>query len=56
MWRTYYDITDSWDSVISIIDYWAKDDYKMSSYVGPGGWNDPDEVCIVLWMPIHGLS
>ena len=37
-WRTTGDISDSWQSMISIIDtndQWYK-------YAGPGGWNDPD--------------
>ncbi|XP_071124498.1 alpha-N-acetylgalactosaminidase-like [Mytilus edulis] len=46
MWRNYNDIEDSFDSVLSIINYWAKDPYNMSSYAGPGGWNDPDEIIV----------
>jgi alpha-galactosidase len=37
-WRTTNDISDSWTSMLNIIDandQWAK-------YAGPGGWNDPD--------------
>jgi len=37
-WRTTGDISDSWSSMISIID---KND-KWAQYAGPGGWNDPD--------------
>jgi len=37
-WRTTGDISDSWNSMISIID---KND-KWADYAGPGGWNDPD--------------
>ena len=46
MWRNYDDIQDSFDSVLGIIDYWAKDPYNMSTFAGPGGWNDPDEVSL----------
>ena len=37
-WRTTLDISDTWNSMIKIIDQndqWYK-------YAGPGGWNDPD--------------
>jgi len=37
-WRTTGDISDSWSSMITIID---KND-KWADYAGPGGWNDPD--------------
>lgn len=48
MWRNYNDIDDSWQSVSGIIDYYAENNFNMSSYAGPGGWNDPDEVCVIL--------
>jgi len=37
-WRTTGDISDSWNSMIGIID---KND-EWAQYAGPGGWNDPD--------------
>jgi hypothetical protein len=37
-WRTTDDISDTWSSMIKIID---KND-KWYMYGGPGGWNDPD--------------
>ena len=46
MWRNYNDIDDSWQSVSGIIDYYAVNNFNMSSYAGPGGWNDPDEIII----------
>lgn len=46
MWRNFNDIEDSFDSVLGIIGYWAKDPYNMSTFAGPGGWNDPDEIII----------
>lgn len=48
MWRNFNDIDDSWQSVSGIIDYYAENNFNMSSYAGPGGWNDPDEVCVIL--------
>jgi len=38
LWRTTGDISDNWNSMISIFDR-QKD---LSRYSGPGGWNDPD--------------
>jgi len=37
-WRTTGDISDSWNSMIDIID---KND-RWADFAGPGGWNDPD--------------
>ena len=37
-WRTTLDISDSWISMINIIDQ----NDKWFQYAGPGGWNDPD--------------
>ena len=37
-WRTTGDITDSWNSMIKIID----ENNKWYEYAAPGGWNDPD--------------
>ena len=37
-WRTTGDISDNWNSMISIIDI----NDKSYQYAGPGGWNDPD--------------
>jgi len=37
-WRTTGDISDSWDSMINIID----ENDRWYKYAGPGGWNDPD--------------
>jgi alpha-galactosidase len=37
-WRTTADITDTWRSVVSIID--AQDGLEL--FAGPGAWNDPD--------------
>ncbi len=37
-WRTTGDISDKWESVVSIIEQQA----PIAHYGGPGGWNDPD--------------
>ena len=37
-WRTTGDISDSWGSVVSILD----SQVGLESYSAPGGWNDPD--------------
>ncbi|XP_031564499.1 alpha-N-acetylgalactosaminidase-like isoform X2 [Actinia tenebrosa] len=46
LWRNYGDIQDSWDSVTSIIDYYAKKQDVLIPAAGPGHWNDPDELII----------
>ena len=38
MWRIGFDINASWSSVMSLVDQ----DAALSSYAGPGHWNDPD--------------
>ena len=38
MWRIGFDINASWASVMSLVDQ----DAELSSYAGPGHWNDPD--------------
>jgi alpha-galactosidase len=38
MWRIGFDIDTSWGSVIRLID----ENAALSSYAGPGHWNDPD--------------
>lgn len=38
MWRIGFDINASWSSVLGLVDQ----DQGLSSYAGPGHWNDPD--------------
>ena len=38
MWRIGFDINASWSSMIGLVDM----DANLSSYAGPGHWNDPD--------------
>lgn len=48
LWRNFDDIDDSWDSVLSIIDFYGNrntsDDF--AGFAGPGHWNDPDMLII----------
>ncbi|XP_028406956.1 alpha-N-acetylgalactosaminidase-like [Dendronephthya gigantea] len=46
LWRNYNDIQDSWDSVLTIIDYYAENQDALAKAAGPGNWNDPDELII----------
>lgn len=41
-YRNYYDVADSWTSILSIIDFYAKNHELFVKYHGPGNWNDPD--------------
>jgi len=52
LWRNFDDISDSWESVLSIIDFYGTDTDSFSSYAGPGHWNDPD----MLIIGNYGLS
>jgi len=49
LWRTTYDITDSWNSMAGI----GFDQDKCSPYAQPGHWNDPDMLVVgqVGWGP-----
>jgi alpha-galactosidase len=48
MWRIGFDINASWSSMIGLVDQ----DANLSSYAGPGHWNDPD----MLEVGNNGLS
>uniref|UniRef100_A0A023FUW9 Alpha-galactosidase n=1 Tax=Amblyomma cajennense TaxID=34607 RepID=A0A023FUW9_AMBCJ len=52
LWRNYDDITDSWDSVLSILDYYATVQDTLVGASGPGRWSDPD----MLIIGNYGLS
>lgn len=47
LWRNYDDIEDSWNSVVSIINYFGDRQELIGKYSGPGHWNDPDMVTSV---------
>lgn len=44
LWRNFDDIDDSWNSIDSIIEYYADGQSEMVPLAGPGHWNDPDMV------------
>lgn len=46
LWRNYDDIMDSWPSVLSIIDFYAKNQDDFERLHGPGQWFDPDMVIV----------
>eukprot|EP00759_Apiculatamorpha_spiralis_P045195 PhF_6_TR42097/c0_g1_i2/m.63543/K01204/NAGA; alpha-N-acetylgalactosaminidase len=46
LWRLFDDIQDSWDSVVSIANYWGDNQDVLTKYAGPGSWNDPDMLII----------
>ncbi|KAG7220766.1 hypothetical protein INR49_032009 [Caranx melampygus] len=46
LWRNYYDIKDSWDSVLEIIDWFSENQDALIHVAGPGKWNDPDMLII----------
>jgi hypothetical protein len=52
LWRNYDDIDDSFDSVHTITEWYAKNQDTLSKFHGPGHWNDPD----MLIIGNYGLS
>lgn len=46
LWRNYDDIQDSWDSVLTIVDWFFDNQDVLQPAAGPGRWNDPDMVSI----------
>lgn len=44
LWRNYYDVQDSWDSVQGIFDWFFDHQDDLQPAAGPGRWNDPDMV------------
>uniref|UniRef100_G1KCE2 Alpha-galactosidase n=1 Tax=Anolis carolinensis TaxID=28377 RepID=G1KCE2_ANOCA len=46
LWRNYGDIQDSWDSVLSIVDWFSANQDILQPVAGPGHWNDPDMLII----------
>ncbi|XP_030301714.1 alpha-N-acetylgalactosaminidase [Calypte anna] len=46
LWRNYNDIEDSWDSVLSILDWFSTNQDELQPAAGPGHWNDPDMLII----------
>lgn len=52
LWRNWGDIDDSYGSMRSIMDYFAKEQDRIQPHAGPGHWNDPD----MLLLGNFGLS
>ncbi|XP_017867530.1 PREDICTED: alpha-N-acetylgalactosaminidase [Drosophila arizonae] len=52
LWRNWADVQDSFQSVMAITDYFAKNQDSMQPHAGPGHWNDPD----MLILGNYGLS
>lgn len=46
LWRNYYDIQDSWDSVQFLMDWFFDNQDCIQPAAGPGKWNDPDMLII----------
>ncbi|CAL1545948.1 unnamed protein product [Lymnaea stagnalis] len=46
LWRNFDDVTDSWDSVLSIVDFYGANAGNFSYYAKPGAWNDPDMLVV----------
>uniref|UniRef100_A0AC35THE1 Alpha-galactosidase n=1 Tax=Rhabditophanes sp. KR3021 TaxID=114890 RepID=A0AC35THE1_9BILA len=46
LWRNFDDINRSWGSILSIIDYYDKNQDKLAENHGPGKWNDPDMIIV----------
>lgn len=44
IWRFFNDVDDSWRSVLSIVDNYAKNQDDLVAAAGPGAWNDPDMI------------
>lgn len=52
LWRNWADISDSWNSVDHIINWFGDNHGDLASYSAPGSWNDPD----MLIIGDYGLS
>lgn len=46
LWRNWYDIDDSWESVRYVTKYFAEKADRIQPHAGPGHWNDPDMLVI----------
>lgn len=46
LWRNYGDIQDDWNSVVSILNFYVKNQDRFGPFAGPGHWNDPDMVIV----------
>lgn len=46
LWRNYYDISDSWKSILGIIKFYTLNQAWIAPLAGPGHWNDPDMILV----------
>ncbi|KAK4884299.1 hypothetical protein RN001_000570 [Aquatica leii] len=46
LWRNWADIQDSYNSMTTIADWFAKNQDRFITSAGPGNWNDPDMLLI----------
>ena len=49
LWRNWLDIQSSWQSLATIVEFWALASQKSQGFTeaaGPGSWNDPDMLII----------
>jgi hypothetical protein len=46
MFRALTDVYFTYQSVRSMVDYYASDPYNFSRVAGPGAWNDPDQLVL----------
>ena len=46
-WRNYWDVSDDFNSVKSIVNFYGKNNDLFRKYSGPGGFFDPDQVMII---------
>jgi alpha-N-acetylgalactosaminidase len=45
-WRYYEDVEDSWQSVLSIVDFTVRIQSIIVKFHGPGHWFDPDQLVV----------
>src|SRR5581483_9369853 len=44
LFRNFDDVSDSWKSILSIIDFYGDHNQEYIKYNGPGNWFDPDQL------------
>ncbi|KAL3879532.1 hypothetical protein ACJMK2_031826 [Sinanodonta woodiana] len=46
VWRNFWDVSDSWDSIKGIIKYYGDNNALFQAHSGPGGFFDPDMIVL----------
>ncbi len=49
LWRNWLDIQSTWQSLSTIVEFWALASQRSKGFTevaGPGSWNDPDMLII----------